>query len=497
MKKMNKTIALVFTILLLVNCEVEQLGNIQVDTNQVSFDSKDQNKVYAYDENDIPDIISTIEKTSKRSITKLSGKSGEDNIIVDTDNIIGMVDSVGNTTYALKMYVKDAPSNTLYNLLVAQRADGSEQPPTVMEYIYGDDYFTDRANNKRKEGGYKKQIKYYSFSNFVDDANGGGKYAKSPRPCGQLNYDQNESSNNSSSGAGAASSGGRSFGDGQYGNGSSNRYSFVSYYTVNLISHSNGSGGGTAEAGYGCFCSTGFEDIDEAEKRETAYGKNRDCIEGEMMIPINNYDENVFNDLTGKADCVYQKLKWKNGDLFKKTIAKFIDDPKYNLTFQNGNCPRNDEACTDVNDVNNIVITIENTTQNSLGIAAQMLHEGIHAEMHRYVSRYKSGVEPNNRSRLLQLYAYYKGFSETVNNPAYRWLDDAHHVYMIENYVKPIASAIREMDDKKYSLEHYMSFGWDGLRDAGYDTNRLTESQNTINQNLRKVVNGNFNETCK
>ncbi len=167
------------------------------------------------------------------------------------------------------------------------------------------------------------------------------------------------------------------------------------------------------------------------------------------------------------------------------------------MTLQVGNCKRTDEACTNADDVNNIVITIENTTQNSLGIAALILHEGIHAEMHRYVSRFQSGVDPNNRARLFQLYAYYKRWSNVQNNLAYRWLDDAHHVYMIENYVKPIASAIRNLDGNKYPLSHYMAYGWEGLRDAGYDINRLTESENTANGNLRKVVDNNFNETCR
>ncbi len=35
---------------------------------------------------------------------------------------------------------------------------------------------------------------------------------------------------------------------------------------------------------------------------------------------------------------------------------------------------------------------------------------------------------------------------------------------MAENYVVPIATAIRNLDNNRYPLDYYMGFGWDGLR---------------------------------
>lgn len=40
---------------------------------------------------------------------------------------------------------------------------------------------------------------------------------------------------------------------------------------------------------------------------------------------------------------------------------------------------------------------------------------------------------------------------------------------MADNYVKPIAKAIRQLDGYKYPLNYYMGYGWDGLIKYGWD----------------------------
>lgn len=201
-----------------------------------------------------------------------------------------------------------------------------------------------------------------------------------------------------------------------------------------------------------------------------------------------------------KADCVYKKLAKLNGNLFKKTIGKFIDDPKYDLTFKVGDCgARTDDACTNANNINstgNVLITIEDVNQSGLGITALILHEGLHAEIHRYVSRFEAGVDPNNRARLFQLYAHYKGWAAKYQDTDYNWKQVAHHVYIIENYVKKIAASIRVLDGNKYPLSYYMAYGWDGLTSYGYTAKRLTKSENFKNQQLRVIADSNTS-ICK
>lgn len=159
---------------------------------------------------------------------------------------------------------------------------------------------------------------------------------------------------------------------------------------------------------------------------------------------------------------MYDKLKSLNGNLFKQTIGTFIDDPEYNLTLKIGECSNTDDACTDASDVYNISIIIEDFDTNAIDIATLILHEAIHAELYRYVSRYESGVDPNNRARLFQLFKYYHDLYDT---------GDIQHIYMTEKYINPIATALRQIDGNKYPVDYYKAFAWDGLRK--WDANRL------------------------
>ena len=91
-----------------------------------------------------------------------------------------------------------------------------------------------------------------------------------------------------------------------------------------------------------------------------------------------DFDDEVILDssfLTTNAYCVYNELKKQNGNLFRKTIGSFIDDPKYNLYFKVGTCPNTDQACTNGKDnIEDGVITIilENTRISSLNAAATL-----------------------------------------------------------------------------------------------------------------------------
>ena len=142
--------------------------------------------------------------------------------------------------------------------------------------------------------------------------------------------------------------------------------------------------------------------------------------------------------------------------------------------------------CTDDKSISDGVITIilDNKNLSSLDAAASILHEGIHAELFRFVDQAHNGeVNPNDRKRLFDLY---KNFKNDVN-----WQDNnAQHTYMAENFVKPIARAIRELDNKRYNLNYYMGFGWEGLE--AYDFKGiLTVADEVEFARLRKIVNDN------
>ncbi|WP_452230969.1 hypothetical protein [Lacinutrix sp. MEBiC02404] len=181
--------------------------------------------------------------------------------------------------------------------------------------------------------------------------------------------------------------------------------------------------------------------------------------------------------------CVYDKLVKDNRALFKSTVGAFINDPKFNLTFKVGNCVLTDDQCTDDSDPFNIVITFEDVNTNPIEMAQAILHESIHAEIARFVKLFQSGVDVNNRSRLFQLYAYYKNYTDVVD-PDFNWDNAADHQYIIENYINKIALALRQFDNNRYPLANYKDYAWDGLRAYDY-RGVLTDAEENNNINLR------------
>ena len=213
-----------------------------------------------------------------------------------------------------------------------------------------------------------------------------------------------------------------------------------------------------------------------------------------------NHPKEIIKDpsiIGTKAECVYEKLASTNEDIFKETIGKFVKDPKYDLILKVGKCNNSDIACTDGSkvDINgDITMIIEDVTQPPLELAATILHEGIHAEIYRYVNLHENGLDSNDRARIFQLYQYYKGLSVEktyTGNP----VTNAQHVYMAENYVKPIASAIRQLDNNRYPLEYYMWYGWEGLEGEDFQ-NKLTSELISKYNNFQETVNGTTKFKC-
>jgi hypothetical protein len=116
-------------------------------------------------------------------------------------------------------------------------------------------------------------------------------------------------------------------------------------------------------------------------------------------------EDKIIIELTGKEKCIYEKLKQLR--LFKETIKKFENSNSYNLKIIYSNCTNTDEACTDGSSVSNGIVTIKVETSVGsypLSFAATLLHEGILAEIFKYVDEYKKGTDPDRRENLLSYY---------------------------------------------------------------------------------------------
>ena len=122
-----------------------------------------------------------------------------------------------------------------------------------------------------------------------------------------------------------------------------------------------------------------------------------------------DFYENIINGLTGKAKCVYDKLKTTSTG-FKNLIKRFDGDfPVSHLTFQIDNTlPINNYGETQPPSNFNIVIKFSNTQlQNisDLGAAVAFAHEMIHAEIFRkMLSAAQTGdLDPNNMTQQQQI----------------------------------------------------------------------------------------------
>jgi len=260
-------------------------------------------------------------------------------------------------------------------------------------------------------------------------------------------------------------------------------------------------GGGTTDP-YGCETVSGTRITDT----QPISGMESGCTTNSVVGVISDTDkgDQIFNNLEGKDLCVFNEVI--STFLGQATIQKFKNNTDYNLKIQYGNCENGGDGCTDGKDILNGNITIIiNTTVGTypLEFASVLLHEGVHAELYKYVDEHIKGIDPNNRQNLM--YYYFKFKNEEYPYNSYQ-TSIAQHQHMADTYIVPIAEAIRELDAKKYPLNYYMAFGWEGLQYYGYDQYLNSDGQlvyfNKLEflklMELKGIVNKNssFNPNC-
>ncbi len=178
---------------------------------------------------------------------------------------------------------------------------------------------------------------------------------------------------------------------------------------------------------------------------------------------VDFFDEIILDSsfVHSRGKCVFDYIKQTNGSLFRNTIRNFIDNDEYDLKMVVESFPAEDNAIarTSDKDIDKGIITIRFNsnrinTVNPIEWASTILHEGVHAEIFRFVYKNDPTVKPEERARVIQLFLHYKDS---------QWEQEIQHIYMTEKYVIPIAKALRELDRNQFSLSHYMHFAWTGL----------------------------------
>lgn len=219
----------------------------------------------------------------------------------------------------------------------------------------------------------------------------------------------------------------------------------------------------------------------------------------------------IFNNLTGKADCVYKKLKIHSGN-FRKAIRKF--DPEFpvtHLTFRiNNGLPKNNYGRTLAPSNYNVTIEMSNTqlaTISDLGGAVSFAHELIHAEIFRKMlsAAQRGDLDPDNMTRQQQL-NYVQSLKDNFPGIYDYYYKRSHpswnHNMMAQHYRDVIADIAEEFDNKKLSRTEYEDVAWAGLRVIENFTNSIAwdnlsaSDKSRVEKNLQKYfLNGPNN--CK
>ncbi|UJH69113.1 hypothetical protein [Allomuricauda sp. SCSIO 65647] len=456
---------------------------------------------------DVPVIMARITDITKANKDALGLKDGEAPYHVDTSDILENIDSVGNKTYSLRFYPRASRENAFYNLIVAERAD-EEIPPTVLEYVMEPGYFTDMARGSPRAGGYVPiEVNYYALEGFYAMTDAARNGVHMPYPCGEVGNTGSGGSGSYPSTGGGNQSGN---GSGNGNNGTTNPAGGRGGWSISISGQGTGSGvNPTVSGGKGCFCSTWETDDDDDNKGpRTNRSKDDDCPKGELVVPINEEDK-IINRLKGKAKCVFEKLEEKNENLFKRTIGAFTDDPEYNLVISIGPMPSGNASADAVtldritsSDEIRIVINENNANNNPLELARLILHEGIHAEIVRYVHRKSRDYTITDRPRLMQLFSFYIGLlsEEELDSPHLeqsirKRMSEAQHNYMAEKYVTPIARALYQFDNEKFTLKEYESLAWASLENTYNYLGNLTEAERDyIERKSTEILNSSLND---
>lgn len=461
-----------FLLLFLFSCETEEVLVLETAQEQKQPETLKGNIVDVLSADDIPQVIDRITSITKANKATLGNKVNEEGYFLDTSRILGVTDSVGNKTYALKLYLKNGRENAFYNLIATERSDGEDIPVAILEYIMEPDYFIDRSQGIKRGGGYERTINYYSFRDFsYISLASTGEYHTLPDPCGEFSMDgDGDGSSGTSSGSGGGGSGG--------GPGSSSGTGGTSYTggTGPIGVSSGGSTGGGAtpdvEVGEGCFCDSFEPSGGDAEKLgRFLTGKDDDCPEGEILLPVNEDDD-------FEAEYFEDKIDDNNLDPCMKPIlndlktislgvgsivAKFAgNSPGFNWKVNDGTLLGGTGQTNSSYDRATGTVTTTFDSQSwkqatDLSWARTILHESVHA----YIIAYTRSDPINAKLTFADLFKdFYKNKYPNQN--------DTQHAEFARNYVTDISVSLKEYGiNNGYALSNqfYEDMAWAGLTD--------------------------------
>ncbi|MEE1962505.1 hypothetical protein V1387_07395 [Allomuricauda taeanensis] len=277
---------------------------------------------------------------------------------------------------------------------------------------------------------------------------------------------------------------------------------FVERYT-DVYFDRNGNGiPELSEYGYPVYNGGGWEYVEYGHQDYIPISNDafhrHDWRSGGPSTALTHNAEEIINNLTGKAKCVYDKLSMTKS--MQELLADFFgNDAEFDLTLQlvpNLVCGDSDSpsGCTSANYDHNskkVVISIDKDYADNyslLVIGKTIVHEVIHANLFLAVKKLNGGMTPNNTNfeALYEQYRNQKGWQ---------------HEFMSNHYVDLMAEALEEFhsqlnDDVFKSYydnwdwdDFYTKLAWTGLKNTtkGQTYYELYEDQISIYYEAAKV----------
>ncbi|RRO12430.1 hypothetical protein [Flavobacteriaceae bacterium 14752] len=215
-----------------------------------------------------------------------------------------------------------------------------------------------------------------------------------------------------------------------------------------------------------------------------------------------DWEEIIINTLTGKADCVLNKIQNSSGNTIKGFLNNFLgSNPVSHLKFSlNSNLPSNINAQT--NPPNNFIIEIQINSNNipnrpTLMVARTFYHEIIHAEMFRKLLSIANNGGDLNGLTIQQLNNMLSNgdFPGILQFYTQFGANGFQHEQMAAHYIDILATALADFDNNQHSMQFYRDISWVGLKNTQAWSNLNQLDKNRINNTITNF-NQNGNTTC-
>ena len=184
-----------------------------------------------------------------------------------------------------------------------------------------------------------------------------------------------------------------------------------------------------------------------------------------------DFQNEIIIDSTFKSTkeyCVLKELISTQNNLLKRVSNQFTQNKsKFKLrftTYNNSGDIAHFRTGPDKQNSSmiNIRLNLSQKGGTAIDLASSILHEAIHAELHRiYLSDNKPpyNYPKDQYDWLMDMYEFYQNDKNPANN--------AHHFFMASLHIDPLTKALRDYDKQKHPLENYKYLAWDGLYEFG------------------------------